>query len=55
MTPPRFSDEQALAFIGPRGNYYLDRWRRIETEGKLVVGFNWAAFSLRPKPDPWAS
>ena len=44
MNPPRFTDEQALAFIGPRGNYYLPRWRQIEAEGKQFVGFNWAAF-----------
>jgi len=44
MNTPRFTDEQALAFIGPRGDYYLPRWRRIEAEGNLAVGFNWAAF-----------
>ncbi|HUL69576.1 MAG TPA: DUF2628 domain-containing protein [Gemmatimonadales bacterium] len=44
MSETTFTDQQALAFIGPRGNYYLPRWRQLEAEGKMVAGFNWGAF-----------
>ena len=44
MNTPRFTDEQALAFIGSRGNYYLERWRQVEAGNQIFAGFNWAAF-----------
>lgn len=36
--------EQARDFVGPRADYYLERWARIAPGQSRVLGFNWPAF-----------
>ncbi len=38
--------EQLRTFVGPRADYYLKRWQRLEAS--KAPGFNWAAFFFGP-------
>src|SRR5216117_246257 len=40
------SSEQLRAFIGPRADYYLTRWARIDAGGGRAPGINWPALLL---------
>ena len=40
------SPEQLRAFIGPRADYYLTRWARIDAGGGRAPGINWPALLL---------
>lgn len=40
------SEAELLAFVGPRSDYYGERWRRLEEAGHRRLSFNFAAFFL---------
>lgn len=40
------SEAELRAFVGPRSDYYSERWRRLEEAGHRRLPFNFAAFFL---------
>ncbi|MEM1176741.1 MAG: DUF2628 domain-containing protein [Acidobacteriota bacterium] len=39
-------EDDLRTFIGPRSDYYLDKWRPVLEGSGEKIGFNWAAFFL---------
>lgn len=41
------TEEQTFrTFVGPKSDYYLDKWRPLDSDQGRNTGFNWAAFFL---------
>jgi hypothetical protein len=40
------AEKEFSAFVGPKADYYLERWRFAVDSPEVATGFNWAAFFL---------
>ena len=40
------AEKEFSAFVGPKADYYLERWRSAVDGPEISTGFNWAAFFL---------
>ena len=40
------AEKEFSAFVGPKADYYLERWRFAVDGPEIATGFNWAAFFL---------
>ncbi|MBN2295369.1 MAG: DUF2628 domain-containing protein [Pirellulales bacterium] len=48
LTPQNALEAELQAFVGPKADYYLQKWASIIHAGDNNAGFNWAAFFIAP-------